>query len=408
MDFQPTINSNLIRGHIDTIILHSLKDGDKFPQQICDSVFNVSDEKYEINQATLYSSLKRLESLKFVSSYWFDADDGRRKFYSLTELGRKNLEENLLDWSFSKGVIDKLIGSKTEEAEIKVVTVEKPVYIEKNQSPILSESVLTQNFEPKEEKQESEKVEVKAVENETVKSVEKTEAEINYRSIINGLIEVTKPVKQPQKPAEVIAVAKPKEQKPLVNEIYSESLERVGTIKPAVKKGTVDLSELKIKAKNEGFKLRISSEKSGLTSQAYYLNKVKLFASFTVMLIVMIQFLAYAVSFKSLFNVTPISIIIPAVFALFFPIFNLVSYLKNPQKITNKPLKKDSVFTALIIVFNLILITFAVDLLANVNLKETYYLLLGFVFPVTLFIDCFIYFLIKFIISKRKDFKVKK
>ena len=110
MEFQPTINSNLIRGHIDTIILHALKDGDKYPQQICDVVLNISNGKYEINQATLYSSLKRLETLKFVSSYWHDADDGRRKFYSLTENGKNNLEENLLDWKFSKNIIDDLIG----------------------------------------------------------------------------------------------------------------------------------------------------------------------------------------------------------------------------------------------------------------------------------------------------------
>ena len=62
---KPSISSDLIRGHIDTIILHVLSFGDKFAQQISDEINVKSENKYQINQATLYSSLKRLENLKF-------------------------------------------------------------------------------------------------------------------------------------------------------------------------------------------------------------------------------------------------------------------------------------------------------------------------------------------------------
>ena len=58
-----SISSDLIRGHIDTIILHSLTSGNKYAQQISDFIEEKSDNKYVINQATLYSSLKRLENL---------------------------------------------------------------------------------------------------------------------------------------------------------------------------------------------------------------------------------------------------------------------------------------------------------------------------------------------------------
>ena len=65
---EQSINSDLIRGHIDTIILRSLSDGDKFPQEISDYVFKISNENYSINQATLYSSLKRLETTKLLKT----------------------------------------------------------------------------------------------------------------------------------------------------------------------------------------------------------------------------------------------------------------------------------------------------------------------------------------------------
>ena len=82
---QHAISSDLIRGHIDTIILHTLLDGDKYAQQISDSIEEKSEKEYKINQATLYSSLKRLESLRFVKSYWNDSETGRRKYFNLAK-----------------------------------------------------------------------------------------------------------------------------------------------------------------------------------------------------------------------------------------------------------------------------------------------------------------------------------
>ena len=115
------ISSDLIRGHIDTIILHTLISGDKFAQQISDSVEEKSDSQYKINQATLYSSLKRLENLKYVSSYMNDIEGGRRKFFKITEEGRNFVEKNLTSWTFSRAIIDKLIDTKPEVKEVKTV-----------------------------------------------------------------------------------------------------------------------------------------------------------------------------------------------------------------------------------------------------------------------------------------------
>ena len=51
------ISSDLIRGHIDTIILHALTSGDKFAQQISDAVELKSDNQYKINQATFLAKI---------------------------------------------------------------------------------------------------------------------------------------------------------------------------------------------------------------------------------------------------------------------------------------------------------------------------------------------------------------
>ncbi len=104
------INSNLIRGHIDTIILNLLEYGDKYGYEISKIIAVQTGGEYEINEATLYSSLKRLEKDKSIISYWGDeTQGGRRKYYKITDDGKKVLIQNILDWEFTKKIISKLI-----------------------------------------------------------------------------------------------------------------------------------------------------------------------------------------------------------------------------------------------------------------------------------------------------------
>ena len=72
------ISSDLIRGHINTIILRSLYDGDKYGYDIISEIEKKSGGMYSLKQPTLYSALKRLEALKYVTSYYGDYSNGGR------------------------------------------------------------------------------------------------------------------------------------------------------------------------------------------------------------------------------------------------------------------------------------------------------------------------------------------
>ena len=90
------ISADLIRGHINTIILRSLYDGDKYGYDIINEIEKKSGGLYSLKQPTLYSALKRLESLRYVDSYYGDSSyGGRRKYFSLTDEGRRVTEKNL-------------------------------------------------------------------------------------------------------------------------------------------------------------------------------------------------------------------------------------------------------------------------------------------------------------------------
>ena len=104
------LSSDLLRGHTDTIILKFLQEGDKYGYEITKLVSERSDGEYELKEATMYSSLKRLEQDGHITSYWgSETQGGRRKYYHITVSGQTQYENNKENWNFSKSILEKLL-----------------------------------------------------------------------------------------------------------------------------------------------------------------------------------------------------------------------------------------------------------------------------------------------------------
>jgi PadR family transcriptional regulator PadR len=104
------ISSDLLRGHTDTIILKLLMDGDKYGYEISKLIQTNSCNEYELKEATMYSSLKRLEGDDSITSYWGDeTQGGRRKYYRITEKGKRIYFENKSNWEYAKRILDQLL-----------------------------------------------------------------------------------------------------------------------------------------------------------------------------------------------------------------------------------------------------------------------------------------------------------
>lgn len=104
------MSSDLLRGHTDTIILKLLLSGDKYGYEICKLVHVGSDKEYELKEATMYSSMKRLEHEGCIASYWGDeTQGGRRKYYRITDNGRATYANNRSNWDIAKRILEKLI-----------------------------------------------------------------------------------------------------------------------------------------------------------------------------------------------------------------------------------------------------------------------------------------------------------
>ena len=103
-----TITSDIIRGHTDTIILAHLEVNDSYGYQINKSIQERTG--YILKDATLYTAFRRLEDLGYITSYWGDGDTGaRRRYYTITKMGRVALAQMKNEWLEAKQMIDKLI-----------------------------------------------------------------------------------------------------------------------------------------------------------------------------------------------------------------------------------------------------------------------------------------------------------
>jgi PadR family transcriptional regulator PadR len=91
--------SDLLQGTLDMLILKIVTLGPIHGYGIAQRIRQISKEVLQVQQGSLYPALHRLEKRGWLSAEWGEAETGREaKFYSLTKLGRKQLEAETANW----------------------------------------------------------------------------------------------------------------------------------------------------------------------------------------------------------------------------------------------------------------------------------------------------------------------
>jgi len=105
-----SITSDILRGHTEAIILSHLLERDSYGYQINKDIVKKTDSRYELKEATLYSAFKRLEQAGYIRTYWGDETVGaRRRYYAVTEEGKKAYQSYKREWEEAKIIIDQLL-----------------------------------------------------------------------------------------------------------------------------------------------------------------------------------------------------------------------------------------------------------------------------------------------------------
>ena len=104
------IHSDVIRGHLETVILKLIMEQDRYGYEIANTIKERTNEAFEIKEATLYSIVNRLEKKELIESYIGEKTHGKkRRYYKITVLGRAYYNEKKIEWVKLKQILDTLL-----------------------------------------------------------------------------------------------------------------------------------------------------------------------------------------------------------------------------------------------------------------------------------------------------------
>lgn len=104
---------DLVQGTLDLLILKILALQPHNGWAIGQRLKQVSSEVLQVSDGSLYPALHKLEHEGWITAEWKATGNNRRaKFYSLTRLGRKQLEKEAANWERLSGAIAQVIRLK--------------------------------------------------------------------------------------------------------------------------------------------------------------------------------------------------------------------------------------------------------------------------------------------------------
>jgi PadR family transcriptional regulator, regulatory protein PadR len=106
----------LLQGTLDMLILKALSLGPLHGYGVLLRIEQISKDRLDIQQGSLYPALYRLEHQGWITSEWGESENKRKaKYYSLTAAGKKRLESETENWNRMADVIAGILGTTAEE-----------------------------------------------------------------------------------------------------------------------------------------------------------------------------------------------------------------------------------------------------------------------------------------------------
>lgn len=93
------MRKELLKGITDTMVLKILEKEKMYGYLIIKTLSDYSNGYFEFKKGTMYPILHKLESKNYIKSYWDNTNSVRkRKYYLITEEGKKELEKQSEEW----------------------------------------------------------------------------------------------------------------------------------------------------------------------------------------------------------------------------------------------------------------------------------------------------------------------
>jgi len=104
------VSKELLKGNTNMMVLSILEKENMYGYQMIKELREKSKNIFEFQEGTLYPILHGLEERGYIISYWEEINGKKRKYYSITEKGKKYLEEKKEEWKIFSNGIHQVIG----------------------------------------------------------------------------------------------------------------------------------------------------------------------------------------------------------------------------------------------------------------------------------------------------------
>lgn len=106
----------LLQGTLDMLILKAVSLGPLHGYGILLRIQQISRDRLEIQQGSLYPALYRLERQGWIASEWGESENKRKaKYYRLTAAGKRRLQTETHNWNCMADVIAEILRTTPEE-----------------------------------------------------------------------------------------------------------------------------------------------------------------------------------------------------------------------------------------------------------------------------------------------------
>lgn len=105
------VDKILQAGSLSMMLLKLVAEEDRYGYQLIEALRERSDRTFDLKAGTLYPLLRGLEEKGWVVSYEQEAENGRRrKYYSITVAGRKELDAKAAEWKTFSSAVERVMG----------------------------------------------------------------------------------------------------------------------------------------------------------------------------------------------------------------------------------------------------------------------------------------------------------
>jgi transcriptional regulator len=107
---------DILQGTLDMLILKAVSLGPLHGYGILMRIQQISKDRLEIQQGSLYPVLYRLEHQGWITSEWGESENNRKaKYYRLTAAGKRRLQSEADKWNRMAEVIAGILQTTPEE-----------------------------------------------------------------------------------------------------------------------------------------------------------------------------------------------------------------------------------------------------------------------------------------------------